>query len=94
MFFKDNFCIFKDRNSSINPRSYHTTTTTNEHPSYRTDSISQVEQDDIYHLQRLYHHDEQEKYKNRSENEHLSNTKSTAKLIPPAFVKTPTHETK
>ncbi len=85
--------FFKDRNSSTNPRSYHSTT--NGHPVYRTDSITRVEPDDIYRLQRLYHqNDEQEKYKNHYENEHLSNTKSTAKLIPPPFVKTPTHETK
>jgi hypothetical protein len=87
------YCFFfKDQNSSKNPRSYHSTT--NGHPVYRTDSISRVEQDDVYRLQQLYHHDEQEKYKNRFENEHISNTKSTAKLIPPAFNKTPTHETK
>ncbi len=86
----------KDRSSSTNPRSYQSTT--NGHPVYRTNSISQVEQDDIYRLQRLYNQDDEqeEKYKNHFENEHLlSNTKSTAKLNPQAFNnKTPTHETK
>ena len=48
---------------------------------------SHAEQDDIYRLQRLYHIDEQEKYKNHFENEHLSNTQSTAKHIPTPFIK-------
>lgn len=56
--------------------------------------MSHVEQDDIYRLQRLYNHDGEEKYKNHYEPESLSNTKSTAKLIPPASIKTPAHETK
>jgi hypothetical protein len=94
LFSRISFLIFfKDQNSSKNHRSYQPTT--NEHSAYRTNSISQVESDDIYRLQRLYHqNNEQEKYKNHYENEHLSNTKSTTKLIPPAFVKTSTHETK
>ena len=45
-----------------------------------------LEEDDIYRLQRLYHHDEQDKYKNRFETEHSSNTQSTAKLIPSPYV--------
>ncbi len=84
--------IFQDRNPSINQRSYHSTA--NGHLTYRTDSLSHVEQDDIYRLQRLYNLDEQDKYKNLFENEHLSNTQSTAKLIPTPFIKTHTHETK
>ena len=67
----------------------------NGHSVYHPDSLSQAEQDDIYRLQRLYHQDdEQDKYKNRFDLEHLSNTKSTAKLIPPTFHKAPTHEKK
>ena len=68
--------------------------TTNGHTVYRTDPISHVEEDDIYRLQRLYHHDEQDKYKNRFENDHSSNTQSTAKLIPSPFMKSHTHEIK
>ncbi|CAF4646653.1 unnamed protein product [Rotaria sp. Silwood1] len=83
-----------DRNSSINHHhSYHSTTTTNGQQIYRPDSITHVEQDDLYRLQRLYQQDEQEKYKNHFENENSSNTHSTAKLIPAPFVKTHTHET-
>ncbi|CAF5162430.1 unnamed protein product, partial [Rotaria magnacalcarata] len=46
-----------DRNSSINHHSFHVTT--NGQPIYRPDSITHVEQDDLYRLQRLYHQDEQ-----------------------------------
>lgn len=72
--------------------SYHSTT--NDHPVYRTNSITQVEQDDIYRLQRLYFQEEQEKYKNHFENDNQSNTQSTAKIFSAPFIKAHTHETK
>lgn len=84
--------LLKDRNSLKTSRSYNSTT--NGHSIYHTDPINHVEADDIYRLQRLYHHDESEKYNNRFENDLLSNTKITAKNMPPAFIKTPAHETK
>ncbi|CAF3701534.1 unnamed protein product [Rotaria socialis] len=80
-----------DRNSSINHHSFHVTT--NGQPIYRPDSITHVEQDDLYRLQRLYHQDEQEKYKNHFENETSSNTQSTAKLIPAPFVRAQIRDT-
>ncbi|CAF4586088.1 unnamed protein product [Rotaria sp. Silwood2] len=80
-----------DRNSSTNHHSHHLTT--NGQQIYRPDSITHVEQDDLYRLQRLYHQDEQEKYKNHFENEILSNTQSTAKFIQAPFIKTHAHET-
>ncbi|CAF1408692.1 unnamed protein product [Adineta steineri] len=79
-----------DRNRSTNQRSYNSLS--NGHVVYRTESIPHVEQDDIYRLQRLYIN-EQEKYKNHFENEHLTNTQSTAKLIQAPFIKAHTHET-
>ncbi len=92
-FLKHHFYIFKDPNSSKNHRSYQPTT--NGHSVYHTNSISQAEPDDIYRLQRLYHqNNDQDKYKNHYENGHLSNTKCTAKLIPPSLLKAPTHEMK
>ncbi|CAF4068271.1 unnamed protein product [Rotaria sp. Silwood2] len=80
-----------DRNSSTNHHLHHLTT--NGQQIYRPDSITHVEQDDLYRLQRLYHQDEQEKYKNHFENEILSNTQSTAKFIQAPFIKTHAHET-
>lgn len=87
------FLIFQNPNPTQTHRSY--PSTSNGHSIYRPESLSQVEQEDIYRLQRLYQQDdEQDKYKNRFDREHYSNTKSTAKLIPPIFHKAPTHDKK
>ena len=88
------FLIFQNPNPPQTHRSY-PSTSNGGHSIYRPESLSQVEQDDVYRLQRLYQQDdEQDKYKNRFDHEHFSNTKSTAKLIPPTFHKAPTHDKK
>lgn len=65
--------------------------TTNGHAVYRTNSISQIEPEDIYRVQRLYHYDDDDKYKTEH---HFSNTKSTAKYTAPNFHQIPTHDKK
>ena len=66
----------------------------NGHLVYRTESVSHVEHDDIYRLQRLYRIDDEDRYKTHYDNEHFLNTQSTVKLLQAPLVKTQTHELK
>ena len=63
-------------------------------PAYGAESLSQMEREDLYRLQRLYQYDEQEKYQTRSNNESLSNAQFTAKLSSAPLMKTSMHHTK
>lgn len=78
-----------NRTNSTLIRPQPTTTTSNGQKVYRTNSISQIEPEDIYRVQRLYHYDDEDKYKN-----HFSLTKNTAQHIAPNLNQIPTLEKK
>ncbi|CAF1638465.1 unnamed protein product, partial [Adineta ricciae] len=78
-------------NNNENPSRIHSSTS-NGHLVYRTESVSHVEHDDIYRLQRLYRVDDQDKYKTHYDNEHFLNTQSTVKLLQAPLMKSQTHE--
>ena len=83
----------QDPYSSINRHS-HLSTVANDYYVHRSDSASRFEQDDLYRLQRLYHHDEEEKYKNCLNNEYVSQAPNTAKPYSAPIVQSLSHETK
>ena len=83
----------QDPYSSIN-RNSNLSTVGNDYYVHRSESASRFEQDDLYRLQRLYHRDEQAKYKNGLNNEYLSQAPNTAKPCLAPLVKSLSHETK